>query len=318
MERMERAFRINITDAAVMINYLSHNEIDREQWDDCIKDSPRVKPYGFSWYLDIMAPGWEALTDDEYDAVFPIPAFKKYGIKYIATPIFLQQLGAFSPDTPLQRALNEFFDYMPDFFKLIDLCVGQRIDNDNYKVMLRSNYELDMSKPYEKLWNGFSKHCKRNIEKASKKKPALTGDITPDELIDIFIANKGQEVKGTKTRDYQRLKSLMNFCIKNKKGRIIGVRSLKKKLIYGVFVVEVKGNKTMLLVVNTPASREKSTGYYVVNEIIRESAGTHTILDFAGSSIPSVASFMESFGSTNVPFYRVFRNRLPWPVRMLK
>jgi hypothetical protein len=65
-----------------MINYLRHNEIDHEQWDDCIKDSPRVKPYGFSWYLDIMSPGWEALTDDDYDAVFPIPAFKKYGIEY--------------------------------------------------------------------------------------------------------------------------------------------------------------------------------------------------------------------------------------------
>ena len=110
----------------------------------------------------------------------------------------------------------------------------------------------------------------------------------------------------------------MNFCLKNRKGRIIGVRSLKKKLIYGVFLVEIKGNKTMLFVVNTPASREKSTGYYVINEIIREAASTKTILDFAGSSIPSIASFMESFGSLNVPFYRVYRNKLPWPVRILK
>jgi hypothetical protein len=207
---------------------------------------------------------------------------------------------------------------MPYFYSLVDMCVGQRIDNDRYKVTLKANYELDLSKPYEKLWNGFSKHCKRNIEKASKKKPELTGDVTPDELIDLFLNNKGLEVKGIKTRDYERLNNLMNFCLKNRKGRIIGVRSPKKKLIYGVFVVEIKGNKTMLFVVNTPASREKSTGYYIVNELIREWAGTKTILDFAGSSIPSIASFMESFGSTNVPYYRIYRNRLPWPVSMLK
>lgn len=301
-----------------MINYLRHNEIDREQWDNCIKDSPRVKPYGFSWYLDIMSPGWDALTDDDYDAVFPIPGFKKYGIQYIATPVFLQQLGAYSPDTPLQKASNEFFDYMPDLYSLIDLCVGQRIENDRYKVTLKANYELDLSKPYEKLWNGFSKHCRRNIEKASRKKPDLADDITPDELIDLFVRNKGLEIKGIKAQDYQRLNSFMNFCIKNRKGRIIGVRLLKKKIIYGVFLVEIKGNTTMLFVVNTPASREKSTGYYVINEIVKESAGTETTLDFAGSSIPSVASFMESFGSINVPFYRVYRNRLPWPVSMLK
>ncbi len=74
----------------------------------------------------------------------------------------------------------------------------------------------------------------------------------------------------------------------------------------------------MLFVVNTPESREKRLGYYFINELIKESAGTKTILDFAGSSIPSIATFMESFGSINVPFYRIYRNRLPWPIRMLK
>jgi len=153
-----------------MIVYLKHNEIDRELWDNCIKDSPRVKPYGFSWYLDNMAPDWEALVDDDYDSVFPIPVFKKYGIQYIATPGFLQQLGAFSPDKSAQKAINEFIEYLPDFYRLIDLCVGQRIDSDKYRVTLRANYELDLFKSYDKLWDGFSKHCKRNIERSGKKK----------------------------------------------------------------------------------------------------------------------------------------------------
>ena len=146
----------------------------------------------------------------------------------------------------------------------------------------------------------------------------MADDVTPGELIELFISNKGANIKGIKTRDYQRLNDLMNFCLKNKKGRIIGVRASKKRLIYGMFLVEIKGNKTMLFVVNSPESRERRTGYYFVNELIKESAGTKTILDFAGSSLPSVASFMESFGSINVPFYRIYRNRLPWPVRMFK
>ncbi|MCU0474208.1 MAG: hypothetical protein MUC93_12740 [Bacteroidales bacterium] len=301
-----------------MINYLKHNEIDREQWDNCIKDSRVAKPYAFSWYLDIMSPGWEALIDDDYDSVFPIPGLRKYGIQYISTPIFLQQLGAYTPDKSQVKALNEFLDFIPEFYRLIDLCVGQRIDNDRYKVTLKANYELDLSKPYDKLRDGFSNHCKRNIEKSAKKRPELADDVTPGELIELFISNKGTNIKGIKARDYQRLNDLMNFCLKNKKGRIIGVRASKKRLIYGMFLVEIKGNKTMLFVVNSPASRERRTGYYFVNELIKESAGTKTILDFAGSSLPSVASFMESFGSRNVPFYRIYRNRLPWPIRMLK
>jgi hypothetical protein len=110
----------------------------------------------------------------------------------------------------------------------------------------------------------------------------------------------------------------MNFCLKNKKGRIIGVRAAKKRLIFGIFLVETHGNKTLLFVVNTLQSRERRIGYYVVNELIRNHSSTRTILDFAGSSIPSIALFMESFGCVKVPYYRIYRNRLFWPVRMMK
>jgi hypothetical protein len=110
----------------------------------------------------------------------------------------------------------------------------------------------------------------------------------------------------------------MEFCLKNKKGRIIGVRAARKKLIFGIFIVETHGSKTMLFVVNTPQSRDKRIGYFAVNELIKNHSSTRTILDFAGSSIPGIASFMESFGCTNVPYYRIYRNRLFWPVRIMK
>jgi hypothetical protein len=301
-----------------MIVYHKNNEIDREQWDNCIRNSPGVKPYAYSWYLDLMAPGWEALVDDDYDSVFPVPGSRRFGIQYVTTPVFLQQLGAFSPDKPASNSLEEFIDYMPDFFKLIDLCVAQEIHGRGFKVTEKANFELDLSKSYSNIWDNFSSHCKRNIEASSKKQPELVSDISPDEIIDLFTMNKGKEIRGIKARDYLRLKNLMNFCVKNKKGKLIGVRASKKRLIFGIFLVETIGNKTMLFVANTNQSRERRIGYFVVNELIRNSAGTKTTLDFAGSSIPSIASFMESFGSVNVPYYRIYRNRLLWPVRMMK
>lgn len=301
-----------------MINYLKNTEIDREQWDNCIRHSAGPLPYAYSWYLDIMAPGWEALTDNDYESVFPLPCSRKYGIQYIATPNFLQQLGVYSTDRSSDGKINEFVGYIPDFYRLVDLCIGQRISNDAFRMTVKANYELDLSKTYEKLRNSFSGHCIRNIEKGSKKKHEMAGDIEPAELIRLFRENRGMHLRGIKQRDYDRLRGLMEFCTSNRKGRIVGVRKAGKRLIHGIFLVEVKGRKTMLFVANTPESRERRTGYFVVDELIRESAGTKTILDFAGSSIPSVASFMESFGSTCVPFYRIFRNSLPWPLRLFK
>ncbi len=131
-----------------MISFFNNNEIDREQWDNCIKNSPGVKPYAYSWYLDIMAPGWQALVDDYYESVFPLPGFEKYGIRYITTPIFLQQLGVFSPDKPADIFLNEFLDFLPGFYRLIDLCVGEASCVNGFKITEKTNYELDLSSPY--------------------------------------------------------------------------------------------------------------------------------------------------------------------------
>jgi hypothetical protein len=301
-----------------MIIYREHNEIDRVRWDECVGNSPRVKPYGFSWYLDIMAPGWAALIDDDYDAVFPITGFKRFGISYIATPVFLQRLGVFSPGKSESDKINEFLEYIPDFYKLIDLCVWQYVDCKGFTVTEKTNFELDLSCSYDLLWQNFSSRCKKDIEKSCRQRPEMTNDITPGELIRLFRNNSGSEIKGIKERDYQRLNTLMDFCINRKKGRITGVRSLNKKLIFARFFLISEGSITMLFASGTRESREKRTNYYVINEIIREFCSAKTILDFEGSSIPSIASFMRSFGCTNVPFYRIYRNRLPWPIRMLK
>lgn len=301
-----------------MIEYLKNNEIDREKWDNCIRSSRGSKPYAYSWFLDIMSPGWEALTDDDYDAVFPLPARNRYGLSYLTTPAFIQQLGAFTPDGSPVQAIDEFLGYLPKFYWLIDMGVGQRISHDHFKTTLRANYELDLSKPYDKIYEGFTIHCRRNVDKSQKKKFELVEDITSEELITLFRNHRGKDIGRIKTIDYQRLNTLITFCVKNGKGRIVGLRRSQKKILNAVFLLEVKGIKTMLLVANTPESREKRAGYYVINELIKRSASTKSILDFAGSSIPSIASFMESFGSINKPYYRIYRNRLPWPVRLFK
>jgi hypothetical protein len=301
-----------------MIVYLKHNEIDRSLWDSCISLSEVTKPYAYSWYLDIMSPGWEALVDDEYDSVFPVPARERFGIKYIATPVFLQQLGAYSPDKPADNAIDEYLDYMPEFYRLIDLCVGQIVNRRDYIVTERSNYELDLSFPYETLWNNFSHPCRRNIEKSLRKKPELVYDITPDELIDIFVWIKEKIVKRIKERDFHRLRNLMEYCLKSGKGRIAGVRGAGNRVLFGQFYIQGPGYINLFFGVNTPASRERRYNYYFINELIQQNAGEDIILDFAGSSIPSIASFMESFGSINRPYYRIFKNNLPWPVRLLK
>lgn len=300
-----------------MIIYLKNSEIDRELWDNCIKNSGSHKPYAYSWYLDIVAPGWEALVDDDYDSVFPVPCSARFGIRYAALPAFIHQLGAFSPDKPASDVLIEFLDYMPGIFKMIDLCIGQNITYSGYKVTERLNCELSLSSPYEKLWERFTPECRRYISNISRKRFELTEDVTPEELAELSMTDKLSAHRKIKYIDYERIKELMHYCINKRKGKIIGVRTTRKRLIFGVFLVHIRGSVTILLTAETTESREKHTGYYVINEIIKEYSSTAAILDFACRNDGSDESPGRSFGSTFAPYFRIYRNRLLWPVRLL-
>ena len=64
--------------------------------------------------------------------------------------------------------------------------LGQKTNMEGFKMTEKSNLELDLSVPYEKLWEGFSSDCRRNITMASKRKIEMTNDVSPDELINLF------------------------------------------------------------------------------------------------------------------------------------
>lgn len=301
-----------------MIVYLKNLEIDREHWDSCIKGSNYLKPFAYSWYLDIMSPGWEALIDDDYDSVFPLPVINRFGYKKIVTPPFLQQLGAFSPDKNDSDVIREFIDFLPYFFRYIDLNVKQKVDYEGFKLTELSGYSLDLSYPYEKIFEDFSRQCKKQIELFDRKSIELVTDISPDEILDLYISNKPDEDVKIRLLYYHRIKSLMNFCLKNKKGRILGVRTARRRLISAMFIIEVPGYKTIQLIADSHEGSTKHTGFFIVNELIRNASFSRLTIDFAEPSIISIPSYAKAFGCMYTPHYRIYRNRIFWPIRFLR
>ena len=301
-----------------MISYLRNEELDRERWDACLSEIAAVRPYALSWYLDIMSPGWDALVDDDYLAVFPLPRRKKYGISYIATPVFLQQLGLFSADGDRVSMAEEFISFLPEFYRLIDLCIGQEAHVPGYTVSPRHNYEIRLDDPYEKIWVSYMSDCRRNINIARRYPQDIVTDVRPEELIRLFRNYTAGRAGLIRNSDYGRLEMLMEHCAATGTGRILGVRSPKGKLLWGMFVIENRGRTTMLFTAGSRKSRELRTSYLVIDHLIRSFAGTGQILDFAGSSVPSIAIFMRSFGGEKNTYWRLYRNSLPWPVRLLK
>jgi hypothetical protein len=318
MGRMEEGVRGNTGSSESMISYLKNGDIDRVRWDASLKEIPFVKPYALSWYLDIMSPGWEALVDDDYMSVFPLTCRRKYGFSYLATPVFLQQLGLFTADGDRKMIAEEFISFMPEFFRLVDLCIGQEAVVPGYSLTPRYNYELRLTDQYEKAWVGYMSDCRRNINIARRYPQEITADVRPQELISLYRAFTAGKARTISQKSYSRLNTLMQHCITTGTGKIYGVRSPRGKLLWGMFVIDVHDRMTMLFTAGSRKSRELRTSYLVIDHLIRTNSGTGKVIDFAGSSVPSIALFMKSFGGVKTVYWRLYRNTLPWPVRMFK
>lgn len=301
-----------------MIAYLINGEIDRNRWDACLAEVPGIKPYAWSWYLDIMAPGWDALVDDDYCSLFPLPRSKKFGFNYLATPVFLQQLGLFTPDGDRQKIASEFISFMPEFYRLIDLNIAQKVTPPGYTVTPRYNFELRLDDSYEIMWFNYTSDCRRNINIARRYPQEIVEDVRPHEVISLFRNNIGKRAGVIRDVSYRRLHSLMDHCAQTGTGRILGVRSPKGKLLWGMFVIDTPGRKTLLFTAGSRKSRELRTAYLVIDHIIKTSAATGAVIDFAGSSVPSIAIFMKSFGGDQTTYWRLYRNTLPWPARFFR
>ena len=58
--------------APLKIQYLTHYQIDKAKWDDCIGKADNGLIYAYSFYLDQMSKNWDALVLNDYAAVMPL------------------------------------------------------------------------------------------------------------------------------------------------------------------------------------------------------------------------------------------------------
>jgi hypothetical protein len=153
-----------------LIRHLRNTEIDKTKWDKCINASPAGIAYASSWYLDLVSPGWEALIEDDYAAVFPLTSRKKYGFNYLFQPFFTQQGGLFTQDEIVHaEKTKQFLEFIPSKFKLIEinLNTSNQINSiGDFKISKRRTHHLSLNNSVEELRKNYSDNLKRNLKKA--------------------------------------------------------------------------------------------------------------------------------------------------------
>lgn len=291
-----------------MIKYFKHNEINREKWDACIENSCFETIYPYSWYLDLVSPGWEGLVTRDYEAVFPLTWKKKYGILYIVQPVLSQQLGVFSPVKPSGATIQSFLHRIPEKYKHIDICLNSsnEVSGTEFKILKRVNYELNANQQIEELVSGYSTNTKRNIRKAFQNK-LLVKNADVDAYLQL---RQESDTTSFKPEHYSLLNKLFSGIIKKGSGEIVGAFS-DDKLCAAVFWAFSKTRIVYLNAVSNEIGKEKRAMFLMVDFYIRLNAGKNLILDFEGSMVPGIARFFEGFGASKINYTRIIKSLFP-------
>ena len=291
-----------------MIRYLKNKNIDKISWDKCINNSLNGLVYAQSWYLDIVSPGWDALIEDDYTTIMPLPSKKKILLHYLIQPKLIQQLGIFSVKQISQEVIKQFIKAIPIKFILRDLNFNSY--NECYEPALftqRVNYELNINKSYSEISKVFKENTKRNIFKA--KQYGLK--IEQKSLPDLFLENYKLNTNINKdSNSLTILNQIINYTLRNKTGYIIITYDSDNKVIAGAFFIFSMNRLIYLTSFSGAKGKEFSAMFIIIDFMIDKFSNQQIIFDFEGSMVDGIARFFRGFGAQPVTYFR-YRYTIP-------
>lgn len=240
--------------------------------------------------------------EDDYKVVMPLPRKVKWGIQYIFTPPWIQQLGLFSIDSLHQDKIKEFLRYISKKYFWIDYQFNAANNLDTISTQTRKNYILPLNNSLEEIQKGYNtnrKRVSRNI--GSDMVIEKEGDI------DDFIKSYKNQNKPFTIGD-EAIEVLRSLADLNN-GHIHVWNVYKgKKIVAGLIWLEDSHRITYLAPMADETAKKLHAATFLINELISDFQGRDMLLDFEGSMLKGVEKFYQSFGA--VPeYYGYFKKR---------
>lgn len=299
------------------IQYLEHKNIDKQKWDRCIDRAGNGLIYAYSFYLDHLSPGWDALVAGDYETVMPLPWKKKMGVSYLYQPFLVAQTGVFGNNLSASL-VEDFIEAIPSKFRLIEIPLNTDniIDSMPHELSLRANYVLDLRPSYDEMYSGYRENSKRNIKRAEKLGCTIVKNFAPEKVTDLALEQMRTREKVV-VENAARFKELYYFLHPEQMATTYGIE-LNGKLIASCIFFFSHNRAYYILVGNHPDGKTIGASHMLIDAFIKDHAGEPMVLDFEGSDMRNLAFFYTSFGATleNYPFLRI--NNLPFYMKWLK
>lgn len=287
------------------LRFLKRKEIDERKWNDLILSSDYSLPYALTWYLDVVAEHWDALVVGNYEAAMPLVWFRKWGIKCVYQPFFCQQLGFFYSGNAEKENLAEALIFIKRKFPYADfnLNPSAEIVAQEFNLTKKRNLLLPLDVSYSALKKAYSQNQKRSVVKAEKSGLEYA-EVEAEAFFKFYIKQIRDRQESFKPKHARLLQALINEVMKNKVGRMSAAINKQGEISSASLLIFHADRVINIAQASSPSGRNTGAAHFLFDRLIQEYAGSGKVLDFEGSSIPSIARFYEGFGSKPEMFYR--------------
>jgi hypothetical protein len=300
------------------IQYLTHSQINKKKWDACIEHSSNGLIYGYSFFLDQMAKHWDALVLNDYEAVMPLTWNKKYGIYYLYQPFLTAQTGVFGNNITA-GIVTSFLKTIPSKFKYWDFCLNHCnvFPLKEFDLHQRSNFVLNLDKPYSEIYATYRENIQRNIKKAEQSRCIVEKGFNVERVIKLAILQM-QSQGNESAENVNRFRNLYQQLHAKQMAITYGIVSATSELLASCVFFFSHNRAFYILVGNHPDGKIIGASHALIDAFIKDYAGKKMVLDFEGSDISSLAHFYSGFGAVNEIYAGIKVNRLAFYLKWMK
>lgn len=287
---------------------VERKHIDTDLWDTMVWNNDNSLFYNLSWALDTLCGDWLAVIKGDYEAAIAIPVQRKMGVKYTYNPFLFHRastVGNFTSD--------EVDEAVWMGAKFVDLRTREPLEGS----VIWMNCELDLTRSYLDIVQGYAENARRNVKKAVKNDLEVKRTDNAALISFFFKENMSFTKLGVKEKEYENFEKLMLEAFDCGIGRGFSVEQNEEILGVGFFV-EFNNRLTFVKGTSSDSGRSLGAMQYLFDRVFEQFTGGSLVLDFAGSNVESVARFYKSFGAVEKPIYYLKRNNLPFPLNQIK
>jgi len=263
------------------IKFVPQDQIDKVKWNSCIHYASNGNIFGYMWYLDHVAKDWDALVEGDYESVLPLVWRNHWlGGKELYQPGLMRELGVYSNNVLSQKRVEAFLDAIPSEYRSVQITLNEQnvqLDENKYDLSLRTNYQILLAQPYEKISSAYSPAIQKQLAKTAKHTLVPTTSLKPETIADFY--RKYSSNRKQLDRHFHALQRIMYNVLHRGWGFASGLLDEQGELLACNFFIYSHKKAISLVPLQSQKGAERGALAYLMDLFIRNHADRPMILD---------------------------------------